>query len=93
MFSLVLRKIFFTEIWNASVNWNEILRIGQHLGLYFWSYRKQNECKTYSMNQSCNSNMNNETNFKDITRGRTKQFPTDGNEVAQFEATLDKESD
>lgn len=45
------------------------------------------------MNQSCNSNMNNETNFKDITRGRTKQFPTDGNEVAQFEATLDKESD
>lgn len=28
--------------------------------------------------------MNNETNFKDITRGRTKQLPTDENEVAQF---------
>lgn len=37
--------------------------------------------------------MNNETNFKDITRGQTKQLPTDENEAAQFKATLNKESD
>lgn len=70
-----------------------MLRIGQHLGLNFSSYRKQNEYKTYSVNQSYNSNMNNETNFNYITRVRTKQFPTDESEVAQFEATLNKESD
>jgi len=37
--------------------------------------------------------MNNETNFNGITRGRMKQFPTDENEVAQFQATLNKQSD
>lgn len=37
--------------------------------------------------------MNNETNFNYITRVRRKQFPTDESEVAQFEATLNKESD
>lgn len=35
--------------------------------------------------------MNDETNFNNITRGRMRQFPRDENEVAQFEATLNKE--
>lgn len=59
MFSVVLRNIFFTEIWNVGVNWNKILRRGPYLGQF--PKFENAKCMQNKRNQSDNPNLNNET--------------------------------